>query len=126
MEDFKEDQGNCNSGRKYCCQNIKCKIYFSDANTRRKDFVTQVCYCSPSLAALNERELSVRWLWCCDLTSQCYGTQPLTVREPRCGVASTWVGDRNVLAVRSYRGRLSESTRRRVCNCWVVLLLAQM
>jgi len=37
-----------------------------------------------------------------------------------------WVGDHNVLAVRSYQGHLSESTRRRVCNSWVVLLLAQM
>jgi len=71
MEDFKESQGNWNSGRKYCCQDIKCKIYISDGNTCRKDFdfVIKVCYCSPNLVALNERELSVRWLWCCDVTS---------------------------------------------------------
>lgn len=38
MEDFKESQGNWNSGRKYCCQNTKCKIYISGGNTFRKDF----------------------------------------------------------------------------------------
>jgi len=59
MEDFIGSQGNCNNGRNYGYQNKKCKIYISDGNTCRKefDFVTKVCYCSPSLVALNEREL---------------------------------------------------------------------
>jgi hypothetical protein len=38
MEDFIGSRGNCNNGRKYSCQNIKCKIYILDGNTCRKDF----------------------------------------------------------------------------------------